>query len=405
MQDLREYLKKIYSLKVKQVDSKSIKLHKSLNRILDSDITCKIDIPRFNTSAMDGYVIKLGYENYEIKGNIFAGEKNSIVLENNFAYKIMTGAKIPLNTDSVIQKELVEIKDNKLILKTNPKKDNCIKFRGEDFKKNDILVRSGKVITPNIIGILASQGIDKVKVKKKVKIIIFGSGNEVVNIDSKPNEFQIYDINSYFIKSVFCNLNCSIHYGGILDDNINKIKKAIKKAIKKYDIIITSGGVSVGDKDYIHSVLGRLDAEILADSINIKPGRPVLLSRIEDSFILSLPGNPIGAFLQASFCLPPLIQKFSSLNYYLGAKVAINEEEFRVSKNTYHIILGNLLNNRFIAYNNAKYQGSQIAPLLKSNAMAIFYNKEVVKKGDNILVLSFNPYFVNNLDRMFNIVN
>lgn len=405
MQELKAYLLMLSFLKLKQVKHKKIPLLKALNRILSSDIKANIDIPRFDSSAMDGYAIQLGYESYEVKGSIYAGDNIKCELKNNEAYKIMTGAKVPSNTQAIVPKELVEIKDNKLILRTKAFLNQCIKFAGEDFKKGQILLKKGQILDANAIGILASQGFSQVSVEEKVKIIIFGSGNEISNLDSTLGEMQIYDINSYFLKSIFSRLNCNITYGGILGDDMEYLSATIKKAAKKYDIIITSGGVSVGDKDYIHKVLSNLGAEILADGIDIKPGRPVVLSKLNDSIILSLPGNPIGAFLQARICLPILIQKFSGIKPNLGAKMAINEIAFATNKNTSHIILGNLVGNKFKAFNNAKYQGSQISPLLRSNAMAIFANKEVIKENEEIMVLEFEPYLLDNLDRIENVIN
>lgn len=405
MQGLKTYLSMLSFLKLKQVRNQKVPLLKALNRILSSDVKANVNIPRFNSSAMDGYAILLGYESYKIKGSIYAGDSVKCRLNSNEAYKIMTGAKVPSNTQAIIPKELVEVEGDKLILRTKAFLNQCIKFAGEDFKKGEILLKKGQILDANAIGILASQGFSQISVKERVKIIIFGSGNEISNLDSTLGEMQIYDINSYFLKSIFSRLNCNITYGGILNDDIECLSTAIKEANKKYDIIITSGGVSVGDKDYIHKVLSSLGAEILADSIDIKPGRPVVLSKLQDSIILSLPGNPMGAFLQARICLPILIQKFSGIKPSLGVKVAINEIAFTTNKNTSHIILGNLVDNKFRVFNNAKYQGSQIAPLLRSNAMAIFANKEVIKENEEIMVLEFEPYLLDNLDRIEDVIN
>ncbi|MDE6886800.1 MAG: molybdopterin molybdotransferase MoeA [Helicobacteraceae bacterium] len=402
IRELNDYLQMLYKLKVKPKDSKEVPLSKAMGRILSENIICRYSIPRFDNSAMDGYAIRLGYEKYEIKGNILAGSMQNLAIKDNQAYRIMTGARIPNNTEAIIQQELVEVRDNILIPKVKVLKNQCIKFSGEDFKSKEILLKKGNEIDAQAIGILASQGFETIKVRKKVKIVIFGSGNEVSNIGTKLNDFQIYDLNSYFLKAFLGQLNCSIKYGGVLGDDEKKIESSLKEASKKYDIIITSGGVSVGDADYMHKVLKNLNAEILQDSINIKPGKPLILSKLNEKFILSLPGNPIGAFLQAFFCIPILIQKFSEADFYLKPSIALNAVEFKVSQKTSHIILGNLQNSKFSAYNSAKYQGSQVAPLLKSNAIAIFNNIDLVKKDKKILVFSFNLEF---LDKMQDTLN
>ncbi len=403
MMNLDKYLEFLSGLKVAHKGEKRISILKAKGRILSENITCKIPIPRFDNSAMDGYAIRFEkganpYKSYKIKGSIFAGDSSEYILQKNDAFCIMTGAKVPKNCDCIVQKEKVTIRGNEAILQEKPFKNQCIKFCGEDFKKGEILLKKGAVLDSNAIGILATQGISKVCVKKRVQIIIFGSGNEIAPLDSKLKNNQIYDINSHFIRANFGELNCKIKYGGILGDSAKTLKSALKKAVQKYDIIITSGGVSVGDKDYIHAVLEKIGAEILNDGINIKPGRPVVLSKFgmnrKDCFILSLPGNPIGAFLQSYFCLPILVAKFSGIAFkdfdsLLESHEMPNSADFKATKGTAHIMLGSVSDSQFVAFNGGKYQGAQVAPLLQSSALAIIQNKDFVKKGEIIRILPY----------------
>lgn len=411
MMNLDKYLEFLSELKVAHKGEKRISILKAKGRILSENITCKIPIPRFDNSAMDGYAIRFEkganpYKSYKIKGSIFAGDSSEYILQKNDAFCIMTGAKVPKNCDCIVQKEKVTIRGNEAILQEKPFKNQCIKFCGEDFKKGEILLKKGAVLDSNAIGILATQGISKVRVKKCVQIIIFGSGNEIAPLDSKLKNNQIYDINSHFIRANFGELNCKIKYGGILGDSTKTLKSALKKAVQKYDIIITSGGVSVGDKDYIHAVLEKIGAEILNDGINIKPGRPVVLSKFgmnrKDCFILSLPGNPIGAFLQSYFCLPILVAKFSGIAFkdfdsLLESHEMPNSADFKATKGTAHIMLGAIKKGKngaeFVAFNGGKYQGAQVAPLLQSSALAIIQNKDFVKKGEIIRILPYKVKF------------
>lgn len=407
MMNLDKYLEFLSGLKVAHKGEKRISILKAKGRILSENITCKIPIPHFDNSAMDGYAIRFEkganpYKSYKIKGSIFAGDSSEYILQKNDAFCIMTGAKVPKNCDCIVQKEKVTIRGNEAILQEKPFKNQCIKFCGEDFKKGEILLKKGAVLDSNAIGIFATQGISKVRVKKRVQIIIFGSGNEIAPLDSKLKNNQIYDINSHFIRANFGELNCKIKYGGILGDSAKTLKSALKKAVQKYDIIITSGGVSVGDKDYIHAVLEKIGAEILNDGINIKPGRPVVLSKFgmnrKDCFILSLPGNPIGAFLQSYFCLPILVAKFSGIAFkdfdsLLESHEMPNSTDFKATKGTAHIMLGSVSDSQFVAFNGGKYQGAQVAPLLQSNALAIINDKDLAKKGEMIRILPYKVKF------------
>ncbi|MGX3010898.1 molybdopterin molybdotransferase MoeA [Helicobacter sp. 23-1044] len=443
MMDLDKYLELLSGLKVAHKGEKRISILKAKGRILSENITCKIPIPRFDNSAMDGYAVRFErgakpYKSYCIKGSIFAGDSREYILQKNDTFCIMTGAKVPKNCDCIVQKEKVEIRGSEAILQVTPQKNQCIKFCGEDFKKGEILLKKGAILDSNAIGILATQGISKVCVKKRVKIIIFGSGNEIAPLDSPLKNNQIYDINSHFIRANFGNLNCKIKYGGILGDSAKTLKSALKKAAQKYDIIITSGGVSVGEKDYIHAVLAKMGAKILSDGINIKPGRPVVLSKFsinrkgressanlnanlanlnanrganfkanlstnrKDCFILSLPGNPIGAFLQSYFCLPILVAKFSGVPFkgfdsLIDSREMPNGADFRATKGTAHIMLGSVKDWQFFAFNGGKYQGAQVAPLLQSSAFAIIQSKDFVKKGEIIRILPYKVKFMQNL--------
>ncbi len=406
MVDLQKYLANLSALKIANdalVGEKCISILKAKGRILAENIVCKIPIPRFDNSAMDGYALRFErgttpYKHYNLKGSIFAGDSREYILQKNDTFSIMTGAKVPKNCDCIIQKEKVEIRENSVILKELPQKNQCIKFSGEDFKKGEILLKKGTLLNSTAIGILATQGISKVAVKKRVKIIIFGSGNEIAPLDSPLKNNQIYDINSHFIRANFENLNCKIKYGGILSDSPKMLRSALKNATKKYHIIITSGGVSVGEKDYIHGILRDLGAEILADGINIKPGRPVVLSVLQNSFVLSLPGNPIGAFLQSYFALPILVAKFSGIKFsdfdsLIESRKVANGAGFKSTNGTAQIMLGAIKDSgkgaEFFAFNEGKYQGAQVAPLLKSDTLAIITNKDFVKKGEIIKVFPY----------------
>ncbi len=403
MANLDDFFNLLETLKIKPKKNKKVKLKNALNRISSKDIKSKYNIPRYNNSAMDGYAIKLGFNEYIIKDAVFAGDKKNTNINNNEAIQVTTGARIPANTQAVIPKEHTKVVNNKLILEVSPNINQCIKFKGEDYKSDETIIYNGTKLKAQHIALLASQGINKIKVKKKVKIIIFSTGNEITDINKKLNENQIYDINSYLIRSIFTTLNCKIKYGGILSDNKEIIKNKIQESISKYDIIITSGGVSVGEKDYMHEVLNDIGVNILLDSINIKPGRPVILSTKNNKLVLSLPGNPIAAFIQSMLHLPILIQKFNrGNNLYLKPITAINKSDFKVTNNTSHIILGKYENGEFLAYNNGKYQGAQIAPLLKSNSFAIINNKDMVKKDSKIKIILYTQYCFDNINNMLN---
>lgn len=411
MLDIKDFLNLIYSLKVENKGSEFICLDKAIGRILADNIICKYSIPRFDNSAMDGYALKINYDSYDVVGNIFAGDNKSISIKDNEAYKITTGAKIPNGADSVIQQELTNVDGNKLTLNSPLKEGMNIKFKGEDFKENDILLFKGDKIDAKSIAILASQGINKVKVYKLPKIIILGSGNEVIPLDILDckeennhliNESSIYDINSIFLKAMLKDFCCD--YGGVINDDKNIIYDTLKYAIDNYDIVITSGSASVGDKDYIFEVLKELKANILVDKINIKPGKPFKLSFLNKTFILSLPGNPIASFITFMLSVPNIATMISGgKKCYLSSISAINRTYFKLKANSCNAVLGNYANGEFNIFNNGKYQNSSFLPLVSSNAFAIFdMNVDEVLAGSKIFIITYDFIF---LDIITSIIN
>lgn len=408
MLNIGDFFNLINNIKIKAKSSEYVSLNNAIGRILTNDIICKYNIPRFDNSAMDGYAIKSGYHSYDIIDSTFAGDNRVIDINNNEACKINTGSRIPNGADCVVQQELVKISNNIFQLDVNPQVGLNIKFKGEDFKEGSILLSKGSRIDSKGIALLASQGINNVEVNKTPKIIIFGSGDEIVPLDifgSKKgilNNNQLFDTNSIFLQSIFRDF--CFEYGGVIRDNKNEILNTLKNAIGKYDIIITIGGASVGSKDYIYNTLKELGANIIVNGLNIKPGKPLKLSSIDNTYILSLPGNPIASFVTSMLILPHIATRFSGGSAcYLSYDIAVNKTYFKLKHNVCNIVLGNIRNGEFVIFNNGKYQNSSLLPLMFSNSFAIFNNSvEEVLSEDKIKVISYDYIFLDTIPDIIN---
>jgi molybdopterin molybdotransferase len=292
---------KVIEEESKILGSEKLDIVSCINRVLAEDIYSKDNLPPFDKSAMDGYAIRsedtenFSIENissFKIKGLIKAGEYFQGILEKGEAYKIMTGAPLPKGADSVIQIEKVTVKNEKVFVSQRVKKqDNVIKF-GEEIRKGELVLKKGTLIRPVEIGVLASLGYSYVKVYKDPTVSLVITGDELIDIDNDLEKGKIRNSNEYSLKALIKNLGLEVLSMGIIPDNKDILKEKIEYALQNSDIVISSGGASVGDYDFVESVLKELGAEIKFTSVAIKPGKPITLATYNDKLFFSLPGNP-----------------------------------------------------------------------------------------------------------------
>lgn len=279
----------------------SRELLSSINMVLAEDIYSKDNLPPFNKSSKDGYAIKskdtynCSKENIckiKIKGIIKAGDFLEDNLEDGEAYKIMTGAPIPKGADAVIEIEKVKCEgDNLYISEVVDENNNIIKF-GEEIKTGDLAIKKNTHIRPVEIGVLASLGYSKVKVYKAPTVAIIITGDELVSIDSNIEKGQIRNSNEYSLKALITRLNAEVLSLGIVSDDRENLKEKMKYALDNADIVITSGGASVGDFDFVKDILKEIGADIKFSKIAIKPGKPVTFATFNEKLFFALPGNP-----------------------------------------------------------------------------------------------------------------
>jgi len=285
--------------------TKKISIEDAEGHILATDVKSSINVPNYDNSAMDGYVFRhqsLKKNNNKVKlfGKILAGHPVDSNKTSNVCFKIMTGGMIPKGFDTVIPQELVKIDNDFICFDFQPKKGANIRKTGEDISKNEVALKKGTYINPLHIGLLASLGISQIKVFEHLKIGFFSTGDEVVQLGEKIKPGQVYDSNRYLIKSFIHKMNLHFNDYGNLSDNKSKLEKQLKKASEENDLIITTGGVSVGEADYMKEVLSNI-GKVLFWKMSIKPGRPMAFGKIKKSFYFGLPGNPVSAavtFLQ-----------------------------------------------------------------------------------------------------------
>lgn len=251
--------------------------------VLAEDIYSSEDLPSFDKSAMDGYAIKINDEKeFEIIGTIKAGDYYNDELQSGKTLKIMTGAAFPNGADSVIQIEKVDVKDNKLIIHDEVEKGLNVIKKGSQIKSNDLVLKKGTVIRPYEIGLLASLGYDKLKVYGSPDVSLLITGDELVDINEKLENGKIRNSNGYSLFGLVKRSGANPLSMNIVKDNKDILKQSIIDAFEKSDIVITSGGASVGDYDFVEDVLEEIGADVKFRKIKIKPGKPLVFAKYNE---------------------------------------------------------------------------------------------------------------------------
>ena len=290
--------------------NETLPIEDALGRVIAKDIQSFSDVPNYDNSAMDGYAIcfsKNSSTTFEVVGSAFAGSLEDFQIEPGEALEIMTGGKIPRGASAVVPIELIDIDGSSIHIKTLPKIDANIRKMGEDITKGQVILKSGKFIRPAEIGLLASLGIAKIEVFKKLRVAYFSTGDEVVKVGNILKKGQVYDSNHYTIGAMLQAPSIEkIDLHNIPDDK-KLIRKALLLASQKADVIITSGGVSVGKADFMKEVLSEI-GKILFWKLAIKPGRPLAYGTINEAHYFGLPGNPVSAMVTFYQMVQPAIR-------------------------------------------------------------------------------------------------
>lgn len=292
----------------------TISLENALRYVTAETILSPINMPPFRQSNMDGFALSLHQElTYEIVGEIKAGDSKPIQLLPGQAVKIFTGAAVPDNAQAVIQIEKVSINDNQLFLQESVLPETNLRPLGSQIKKSEIALEKGTVLTPAAIGFLAGLGFTSVNVYQKPTIGIVITGNELVAAGQSLAHGQVYESNAIMLQTALM----EAHYNQVqvyqVDDHFDNTKSILEKAIQTHDVVLVSGGISVGDYDFVGQALQSLDVETLFYKVNQKPGKPLMAGKLNDTIIFALPGNPAASLTCFYVYVKPTLDQLSGI--------------------------------------------------------------------------------------------
>jgi len=305
---------------LKPIDQEEqLAIRSALNRILAKPIYSQIDVPPYDKSAMDGYALrsadlpKQGQCQLTVIATAFAGKPCSQTLKAGQCIRIFTGAVMPAGADTVIMQEEVHAQADQIIFEAGAKSGQHVCLRGEDLTQGQVVLKPGKRLSPADIGLLASLGIPEVKVKRRLRVSFFSTGDELRAVGESLEAGQIYDSNRYTLYGMLNRLGVEVIDMGVVKDEPLAIKHTLLAAAADSDVIITSGGVSVGDADYVTDILQQIGTMHFW-KIAMKPGKPLTFGHIEKAVFFGLPGNPVSAMCTFYQLVQPGLQRLMGQN-------------------------------------------------------------------------------------------
>jgi len=385
-----------------QLNTEMIHLSQGLGRILAKDIKSPIALPVDDNSAMDGYVLNskacyLASESrpvqLKVKKPIKAGDNPKKKLKLNEAYPIMTGAVIPQGGDTILIKEHAIRRNGELIVRKKLPKGKHIRRKAEEIKKGQTVLAQNKIITPALVGFMASLGIKKIPVYRAPKITVIVTGSELVSLGKTLTKGKIYDSNSHMMKSLLEEMGLGSIQIKRVKDNMAAITKVTQKALSDSELILFMGGVSVGDYDFVKDVLNKEKVKTLFWKIKQKPGKPLYFGKKKQTLVFGLPGNPASVFTCFyEYVYPALRKMMRRESIYLQKETVSLTQEIKVDLEKTKFLKANIvLNTKKREVSPLSNQGSHmLSSLCEANGLVVIPpGRKTLKKGNKVEVHLF----------------
>jgi len=372
-----------------------VSLTDALGKVLAEDILVKKNLPSFDNSAMDGFAYKYddAGQTLHVKQTIFAGDVPSAILSSGECYRIMTGAQLPKDVDTVAPIEKCEnVTNESVFIPTSIKKGSNFRKKGEEIRVGEVLLHAGEILSFADIALLSAQGIMAIKVIQKPSIAIVATGNEIKEPWEEANEDEIYNANAFGIKAQLESFGFSSTYIGAIPDDLEQTKQFIKN-LKNFDVVITTGGISKGDADFLYEAFVDNGLENIFHGVRVKPGHPVMMGTMGSTFVMAMPGNPLTTMLTVhAFSLPVLYKISGAKKVFHTFGYARFSQDLKLKNARVNMVIGELKNGTVSPINNNKIGSGMLTPLSKSNVV-IYFDENIshVKEGDLVKVIFLDP--------------
>jgi molybdopterin molybdotransferase len=283
-------------------ETERLPVRAALGRVLAQDIVPAIDVPGHDNTAMDGFALRFvdlapaGDSVLQEIGAALAGKAFTGAVGAGQCVRVTTGAVMPRGADTVVPLELAKAAGSKVTIPPGPKAGQHVRYAGEDLKKGVPVLGPGRALGPADLGLIASLGIGEIAVKRRLRVAFFSTGDELASVGNALKEGEVYDSNRYTLHGMLSRLGVQIHDLGVVRDDPAQLEAAFRKAAGLADAIITTGGVSVGEADFVKPMMAKL-GEALFWRIAMRPGRPMAFGRIGEAFLFGLPGNPVAVMV------------------------------------------------------------------------------------------------------------
>ncbi len=380
---------------------KLLPLYQAMNRILAKDLYSRSILPSFDNSAVDGYAIRLLAKDLEqragglkrketlklkLQGEIPAGANFKEILKSGHAVRVYTGASVPLGTQTVVMQENTERLNGHVVLLESPKLKENIRFRGEDVKRGELLLKKGTPLRPVHLALLASCGYAQVPIFSPPAISILVTGDELVPPGTKLKPGKIHDSNSILLEALIQDMGASVCKMYRVGDNKAKIQERIRENLKS-DVLIISGGVSVGDYDFVKEVLKEEGVKEIFWKVNIKPGKPLFFGKRRGALVFGLPGNPVSVYITFQEFVRPVLMKMLGRNHKEEWREGRLTQSYRNGHRWHFVRVLCDAGRKYFRITPLKRQGSHmVGSLAKANAILRLSPHQGLKRNQCVSV-------------------
>jgi len=390
---LEEAYEKAVTYATAVTESEIVSVTEALGRIIAHEVTALKNLPSFDNSAMDGFAFKAADagKRLKVQRTIFAGQVPQASLSDGECYRIMTGAQLPSDVDTVAPIEhCSDVTEDAVTLPTDIKPGSNFRKKGEELSAGDTLFQKGHLLRAADIALLSAQGIMAVEVFRKPSIAVVSTGNEIKEPWEQANEDEIYNANAFGISALLKSFGFSPAYVGAIPDSMEASTDFIA-TLKRYDAVITTGGISMGDADFLYDAFLANGLEPLFHGISLKPGRPTMMGTMDGTFVMAMPGNPLTTMLAVHTLGIPVLYKIAGANaIHHTFSYAEFSHDLRLKPGRTNIVIGKVENGAFTPTRNNKIGSGMLTPLSESNAVA-YFGEEIgtVEREDLVKVVLF----------------